>query len=354
MIDLDTFLRQRRPDWQRLEALLEQVENSGLRSLDDAQAVAFARLYRRTASDLNQAQTFVSGDSTVRYLNGLVARCYLVIHAGGRVDVPGFFRSLVLGYPAAFRRCAGALLLATALFTAGAAFGFLASYFDADTARAMLLPDMPMIQPGQERALPSTGQLAGFSSLLFTNNTRVALFACALGVTWGIGTALLLWYNGLLMGALAAIFVEAGDLVGFATGVLPHGVLEIPACLIGGAAGFVLARAMIRARPWPRLEEMARAGRLALWLVAGCFPLLAVAAVLEAGVARAPEWYLNSGVKLAVAALFALLFAAYVLLLGWGRAGAEVAGVRGQESGIRGQGSGVRPKHHDSGLRLGS
>src|SRR5438270_5509112 len=111
MMNLDTFLRQRRPDWKKLEALLELAENSGLRSLDDEQAVTFARLYRRTASDLNQAQTFVSGDSTVRYLNGIVGRCYLVIHAGAGVSFPGFLKSLVLGYPAVFRRCAGHLLL---------------------------------------------------------------------------------------------------------------------------------------------------------------------------------------------------------------------------------------------------
>jgi uncharacterized membrane protein SpoIIM required for sporulation len=325
MTSLDTFLAQRQPDWQKLQALLEQVEGSGLRSLDDTQAVAFARLYRRAASDLNQAQTFVSGDATVRYLNGLVARCYLVIHSRERVDVLGFLRKLVLGYPAVFRRYAGHLLLATGLMVAGAAFGFLASYFDARLARAMLLPDMPMIQPGQEGQAMTTGELAGFSTFLFTHNTEVSLFACALGLTWGVGTGFLMWYNGLLLGALAAVFLEAGDLTGFATGVLPHGVLELPAVLIGGAAGFVLAQALIRARPWPRVEELAHAGRRALWLVAGCFPLLAVAGGLEAGVARAPDWLLNSVAKLAVAALFGCLFLGYVLLFGRGRTGAEVA-----------------------------
>jgi hypothetical protein len=51
----------------------------------------------------------------------------------------------------------------------------------------------------------------------------------------------------------------------------------------------------------------------------GCVPLLAVAACLEAGVARAPDWFLSRGLKLAVAGVFVLLFLAYVLLLGWGR-----------------------------------
>jgi uncharacterized membrane protein SpoIIM required for sporulation len=325
MTSLDSFLAQRRPEWQKLEALLEQVENSGLRSLDDAQAVDFARLYRRAASDLNQAQTFISGDATVRHLNGLVARCYLVIHSRERVRLLGFLRTLVLGYPAVFRRCAGPLLLALAVTAAGTAFGFVASYFDGPLARDLLLPNMPMIQPGQEGVAPTTGELTAGSMFYFTHNTQVALVAFALGLTWGVGTALLMWYNGVMLGALAAVFVQAGDATGFATGVLPHGVLEIPAIIIGGGAGFVLAQALIRARPWPRLEELAHAGRRALWLVAGCVPLMAVAGVLEMGVARMPSFVFGSYLKLAVGAFFALLFTAYLLFFGWGRTGAGVA-----------------------------
>jgi uncharacterized membrane protein SpoIIM required for sporulation len=145
-------------------------------------------------------------------------------------------------------------------------------------------------------------------------------------MTLGVGTAWMLFVNGLLMGALGAVFVEAGAFTEFATGILPHGVLEIPAALIGGAAGFVLAEGLIRARPWPRLEELARAGKEALLLAVGCFPLLIVAGMLEAGVARAPDWLLGSGFKLAVAGVFATVFAVYTLLLGWGKAAGPAEG----------------------------
>jgi uncharacterized membrane protein SpoIIM required for sporulation len=96
-------------------------------------------------------------------------------------------------------------------------------------------------------------------------------------------------------------------------------MVELPAVFIAGAAGFLLAEAMFRARPWPRVEELARRGRQALLLVAGCIPLILAAALLESLVARAPEWLLSTGLRLAVAGVVALLFAVYVLLLGWGR-----------------------------------
>jgi uncharacterized membrane protein SpoIIM required for sporulation len=327
-MDLDTFLRQRRPDWKQLEQVLEQVEGSGLASLDDAQAVEFGRLYRRTASDLNQAQTFVSGEATERYLNDLVARSYLAIYGKTRIDVRELLRYLVGGFPAVFRRCLPHFGLAVALFALGAVFGFLVSAHDRSTARALLMPDMQTILPneeGEEDQTPvqTSGQFTAFSSLLFTHNVSVSLMAFALGITLGLGTAWLMFYNGVILGVLAAVFMEARQGLAFATGVLPHGVLEIPAMLIAGAAGFVLAQGMIRARPWPRREELARAGKEALLLACGCVPLLAVAAILEAGVARAPDWFFGKGLKLAVAGFFALLFLAYVLLLGWRRPQAD-------------------------------
>lgn len=315
-MDLDTFIRKRQPQWKRLEAILRRVEGSGLASLEEEQAVEFGQLYRTAASDLNQAQTFVRGDATVQYLNDLVARCYLVIYAKTKADPWGLVRYLFWGYPAVFRRNLRPFLLATALLAAGTLLGFLAAYFDPD-ARVYLLPDMQTIQPGDEGHVQTSGELAAFSSHLFTNNVSVSLIAFALGITLGVGTTWLMFYNGVIMGALGAVFVEAGAFREFCTGILPHGVLEIPACLIGGAAGFVLARGMIRARPWPRLEEMADAGKEALLLVFGCVPLLAVAAILEAGVARAPEHQFDSGVKLTVAGIFAFLFTAYLALLGW-------------------------------------
>ena len=46
-MDLTAFIHTRRPDWKRLEDLLERVETSGLGTLDEDEAVDFGQLYRR-------------------------------------------------------------------------------------------------------------------------------------------------------------------------------------------------------------------------------------------------------------------------------------------------------------------
>jgi uncharacterized membrane protein SpoIIM required for sporulation len=322
-MDLTTFLQQRRPEWRQLEQLLDRAEGSGLASLDDDQAVEFGRLYRRAASDLNQAQTFVTGDATVRYLNDLVARAYLAIYGKARPDPWGAVRFIVWGWPAVFRRYLPHFLLAVFLFAAGTIFGFLACKFDGETAKVFLLPsDMPTIQPPKEGEpdvgyQQESGEVAGFSVFLMTHNIQVTIVAFALGMTLGIGTAWVIFYTGITTGALMWVFVAAGRGQAFAVGILPHGVLEIPAALIGAAAGFVLAQAIWQARPWPRAEELARKGKDAVLLLFGAVPLLVVAGVIEAGVARAADVVISSPAKLVVACVFALLFLVYTLLLGW-------------------------------------
>ncbi|HZU35477.1 MAG TPA: stage II sporulation protein M, partial [Gemmataceae bacterium] len=225
---------------------------------------------------------------------------------------------------AVFRRYLPHFLLAVALFAVGATFGFGAAWLDPAATGYLLPRDFPMIQPGstgQEESseAATTGQLVGMSGFLFRNNVTVSLLVFGLGITFGVGTVWLLISNGLMLGALAAVFVRAGAFRALLTGVLPHGVLEIPAALIGGAAGLVLAQGLIQARPWPRLYELARCGKQAVFLVSGCLPLLAVAAILEAVVARAPNRFLSEDFKLATAAVAATLFIVYLVVLGRGR-----------------------------------
>ena len=118
-MDLSTFLQERRPSWRRLEELLKRAEGSGLVCLSEDEVVEFGNLYRRAASDLNQAQTFVSGDSDLRFLNDLVARAYLLIYGKTKIDLRGAAMFLIWGWPAVFRRYLPHFLLAGALFALG-------------------------------------------------------------------------------------------------------------------------------------------------------------------------------------------------------------------------------------------
>ena len=91
------------------------------------------------------------------------------------------------------------------------------------------------------------------------NNISVSIKAMALGMTWGIGTIILLFYNGVLLGLVGADFIQAGQTPFLLGWILPHGSVELPAIIIGGQAGFVLAGALLGRGDGARLAARLRA-----------------------------------------------------------------------------------------------
>ena len=78
-----------------------------------------------------------------------------------------------------------------------------------------------------------------------TNNINVMFNAFALGATLGLGTLLVLAFNGLNIGAVLALTYRAGfgnDLVTFMVG---HGVIELTCIFIAGGAGLFIGSAII-------------------------------------------------------------------------------------------------------------
>jgi uncharacterized membrane protein SpoIIM required for sporulation len=113
--------------------------------------------------------------------------------------------------------------------------------------------------------------------------------------------------------------------------VAPHGVLEIPAILIAGAAGLTVGRGMLFPGELLRGRALAAAAREAVALLVGCGPVLAVAAMVEAWFSPEP---MALGVKLGAAGLLAAGFGAWLAMPG-------AAATRGSPSGS----SGTLPPH---------
>ena len=87
--------------------------------------------------------------------------------------------------------------------------------------------------------------LRDFASFLFTHNAEVGLMAFALGFVAGVPTALLLFGNGLTLGAFSALFFSRGLGLAYLGWLLPHGVVELTAAVLCGGAGFALARGVL-------------------------------------------------------------------------------------------------------------
>ncbi|MFB6142132.1 MAG: stage II sporulation protein M [Halorientalis sp.] len=123
--------------------------------------------------------------------------------------------------------------------------------------------------------------------LLVVNNTVALVVLVASGLTLGLVTAGALLFNGALVGAVAVVAARAGPLVPV-VGILPHGVLEVPALLFASAVAFRFAHQVVGAARGTRETVMTAAERReATALTAVAFALIPVAALFETTVTTA-------------------------------------------------------------------
>ena len=117
-----------------------------------------------------------------------------------------------------------------------------------------------------------------------TNNIRVSIMALAFGITAGIGTAWILFYNGMIVGALAAYVASTGvprNTLIFWSLILPHGVPELAAIFLSGACGLMIGRAMIAPGNYTRKDAVIKSAREAVHLVPGIAVILVIAGLIE-------------------------------------------------------------------------
>lgn len=253
IIHLEKFITAERPSWNELESVLRKLEDDPGFVMNLDQLRRFHYLYQRTSADLAKITTFAAEPDIRRFLESLVARAYGEIHEAREKPhrfAPGFW--LTRTFPQTFRRHVRAFWLSVAITLGGCAFGALALSWDPE-AKAVLMP-FPHLQSNpaervaqEEQATRDRlqGQKTAFSATLMTHNTKVSILTLALGMTWGVGTMILLFYNGVILGAVSADYALAGQTKFLVGWLLPHGSVEIPAILIAGQAGLLLARALI-------------------------------------------------------------------------------------------------------------
>lgn len=304
-MDPNRWIAKRRENWQQLEELLMQIEEKGVRSLNAAQAQMFGRLYRRTAADLAVVQAQIASYELESYLNTLMARSFPVMYRQQKRTWRRTLSVLWEAVPSLLRRTATVHLLAMSIFMGSGLFGFLAYSMDSQAAFFFRPGGVEKLERSLQRsekmgAVISSSVAPVFATKIMTNNIQVCFLAFALGLTFGIGTFLLLWMNGLLLGTYAAVAHKYGVGTLFWSYILPHGIIELTAIFMAGGAGFLLAKALWFPGEKRRRDALREQGRAAIQVVLAIIPMLIVAGLIEGFVT--PAGGLGAAAKL----LFAL------------------------------------------------
>jgi uncharacterized membrane protein SpoIIM required for sporulation len=327
ILDLPRFVETERAQWKALEATLAWIEmNPGAR-LSIEEAARFHALYQRTADDLARISTFAAEGELQIYLGWLVSCAYAEIHEARQHARFRPWRWFTFEFPNTFRRHIRAFQLAAFLTLIGSLFGAFAVQYDPE-AKSVLMPfDGLRMTPAErvareraEQGRQMTGRKGTFSAQLMTHNTQVALTTLALGMTFGLGTIIMLFYNGVILGAVALDYITGGQTVFLLGWLLPHGVIEIPAILVGGQAGLVVAHALIGWGDRSSLAERLRhAARDVATLAGGVAVMLVWAGLVEAFVSQYHEPVVPYGLKIAFGLIEALLLTMFLLRSGLAR-----------------------------------
>jgi uncharacterized membrane protein SpoIIM required for sporulation/uncharacterized RDD family membrane protein YckC len=275
--------------WDAFHTLAERAASAGLDSFAPEELPDFASRYRELAADLARARTYHADGAVIARLERLVAAGHNVLYRDEQHSWSRVWTAVTRECPAAVVQARWLVLLAWALFTAPALGGY-ALMRERPGLASQILPEVMLrrAEAGRERA--ASGRTYGsvaptgrpvIASFIITNNIRVAIACFAGGVFFGVGSLVLLAFNGLAIGTFAGHFANQGLLGYLMEFVVGHGVLELFAIWVAGAAGFLLGKSLLVPGDRSRADAVVASGHIAIRMMGAVVVLLVIAGTIE-------------------------------------------------------------------------
>jgi uncharacterized membrane protein SpoIIM required for sporulation len=308
---LPDFVARRTPEWNELESLLARPKLT----LDEVSQLD--ALYRRATNDLALAQKNYASTDVHRFLNQLCANADRTIYKsrGSTFEELRTFYSRTL--PRLVRETLPLTQLSAAFLLLGVILGALT---------VALHPDGELILvPADIRGWISRHELwtdgilgvetpGSMALLIFLNNLRVAFFAALLGITAGLGTALVTFYNGAFLGAVVTACFRGGLGWNILTFMSAHGPVEMSIICICAGAGLHVGRALLDPGERSRRVALANNAQTSLRIVLGIAPFVVLIGIVEGFVS--PGQYFPSALKIMTGALTGFGFWRWLLRSG--------------------------------------
>jgi uncharacterized membrane protein SpoIIM required for sporulation len=309
-VDVDRFIVRNQPSWERLEHLA----GTRRRSLTPAQVSELAQLYQRTSAHLSHVRTQQADPALVTRLTRLVATAAGTLYGTRGRSAAGLARFFTTSFPAAVWHVRRFVAVSALLLLGPAAVMglWLAS---SDEALEASGPDAVREAYVEEdfEAYYSSAPAGQFATQVTVNNIQVSILAFATGALLCVVTAFILVSNGAQVGMAAGLFAAVGQQGKFFGLILPHGVLELSAVVVAGAAGLAIGWAIIAPGDRRRSAALADEGRRAAGIVLGLMLAFVLAGIIEGFVTPSgmPTW-----ARVGVGVAAGLAFWTYVAVLG--------------------------------------
>ncbi|NLF03656.1 MAG: stage II sporulation protein M [Actinomycetales bacterium] len=304
-MDLDAFTAARTERWHRLDEL------GRARRLTGAEADELVRLYQATATDLSQVRAAAPDPNTVTHLSQLLARSRVAISGAHEPSWRDVVRFLAVTLPAAFYRIRW--------WTVGVMVGFLvigtlAGWYvwaHEDVLNNFMDPvDQKEYVNNAFASYYDPG--VGFAAMVWTNNAWIAAQCIGLGIS-GVWPVFVQVNNAVSVGAIGGMMAHHDALDVFLSLIAPHGMLELTAIWVAGAAGLRIFWTWLVPGPRPRSRALAEEGRALFTVAIGLVIVLGVSGLVEGFVTGSglPSW-----LKITIGAIVLAGYWVYTIVLG--------------------------------------
>ena len=271
-MDIDAFVATHQGAWWRLQQLTDKTRKVARVSPDELDEMV--HLYQRVGANLAHARVQYASDSAlVNRLTLLVTDAHGVLYGQPDTEVQrGIQQFATVTFPAAIYSLRRYIAIAAALTFLPWAF-FQIWLAISPAAFDVVAPDAAAQQYINHdfESYYSNQPSQNFATEVFLNNIRVGFLAFAAGILLCVVSAALLAYNGANVGIAGGLFTNVGQADKFWGLILPHGMLELSAVIVAGAAGLRIGWAIIdpgdRTRVNALTEEARRAGSVLVGLV---------------------------------------------------------------------------------------
>ena len=288
-MNVERWLKTRRLSWQKLEDLLKVVDGRGLKGLERDQLQELGRLYRATSADLSRARAMKLSGDVQMYLNNLVVRAHNQVYQSKRNRLSDIWRFFAHGFPELVQENILYVVAAFIVFIVPALGCYREAILDPHFGQMEMIPGKALVSDELWHTIEKhqmwTDSAQDYSpavaSFIATNNIKVAIMAFVFGITFGIGTVVVLIFNGMDIGTVFGVCQDYGMAGRLATFVAGHGVIELTAIFISGGAGLLVGKALLFPGQYKRIDSLKLSVKPAFKLFAGCVLLLLIAGSIE-------------------------------------------------------------------------
>lgn len=308
------FVRQNKEKW----IVFEKAINLGANTNPDDLANGYIQL----TNDLAYAQTYYAESKTLLYLNGLASQAHQKIYKNKKESRNRVIDFWLTEFPLFFKQYHKTLGIAFLIFIIASAIGSLSALNDATFVRlilgdAYINETLNNIANGDPAAIYKGGSEIGSFLGITINNIRVAFLVFAFGVITSIGTAYILFSNGIMLGAFITFFYTKGVFFEANKQIWLHGTIEISVIIIAGCAGLIMGNSILFPKTYSRRISFMKGAKDGLKVVVSTIPFFIIAGFIEGFITRytdMPNWL---AFLIIAASLFLIVFyyIAYPIIL---------------------------------------